>query len=230
MLPALPLSPLAAQQPGASATMGPTTGWRIGYGGWQIGRGEPGGLGGRGVCYLEADLAVRLRVNEPEYDADDFVPHRILHLDLHFDDCTAPRRHPPSPRSASPPPSAPARPWRCAARRGWGGRPGGADRALCMVKHHGSAGREAMGWLRIMRPGSVIGEQQHSLCGWPDSDGPASVCDHHGSAGREARASLLPTSHPLSPSMLGLFPRLPCVSASRTRRCAYERRQHSMAA
>ena len=32
------------------------------------------------------------------------------------------------------------------------------------MKHHGFTAREAMGWLRIVRPGSVIGEQQHFLC------------------------------------------------------------------
>ena len=33
-----------------------------------------------------------------------------------------------------------------------------------MTKHHGFTARAAMGWLRIMRPGSVIGEQQDFLC------------------------------------------------------------------
>jgi hypothetical protein len=36
--------------------------------------------------------------------------------------------------------------------------------ALYMMKHLGFGAREAMGWLRIMRPGSVIGEQQAFLC------------------------------------------------------------------
>ncbi len=38
--------------------------------------------------------------------------------------------------------------------------------ALYMMKHHGFAVREAMGWLRIVRPGSVIGigEQQRYPC------------------------------------------------------------------
>ena len=36
--------------------------------------------------------------------------------------------------------------------------------ALYMMKHHGFSARAAMGWLRIVRPGSVIGEQQHFLC------------------------------------------------------------------
>jgi hypothetical protein len=36
--------------------------------------------------------------------------------------------------------------------------------ALYMMKHHGFTAREAMGWLRIVRPGSVIGQQQDFLC------------------------------------------------------------------
>jgi hypothetical protein len=32
------------------------------------------------------------------------------------------------------------------------------------MKHHGFTAREAMGWLRIVRPGSVIGPQQQYLC------------------------------------------------------------------
>ena len=36
--------------------------------------------------------------------------------------------------------------------------------ALYMMKHHGFSAREAMGWLRIVRPGSVIGPQQQYLC------------------------------------------------------------------
>jgi cell division cycle 14 len=33
-----------------------------------------------------------------------------------------------------------------------------------MMLSCGFTAREAMGWLRIMRPGCVIGEQQHYLC------------------------------------------------------------------
>jgi hypothetical protein len=36
--------------------------------------------------------------------------------------------------------------------------------ALYMMKHHGFSARAAMGWLRILRPGSVIGAQQDFLC------------------------------------------------------------------
>ena len=36
--------------------------------------------------------------------------------------------------------------------------------ALYKMKHHGFTAQEAMGWLRIVRPRSVIGEQQDFLC------------------------------------------------------------------
>ena len=36
--------------------------------------------------------------------------------------------------------------------------------ALYLMTERGFSAREAMGWLRIMRPGSVIGEQQQFLC------------------------------------------------------------------
>jgi hypothetical protein len=36
--------------------------------------------------------------------------------------------------------------------------------ALYLMKHHGFSARQAIGWLRVARPGSVIGEQQRYLC------------------------------------------------------------------
>ena len=36
--------------------------------------------------------------------------------------------------------------------------------AVRLTRSDGFSAREAMGWLRIMRPGSVIGEQQRFLC------------------------------------------------------------------
>ncbi len=32
-----------------------------------------------------------------------------------------------------------------------------------MMKHYGFSAREAIGWMRVCRPGSVIGPQQHFL-------------------------------------------------------------------
>jgi cell division cycle 14 len=36
--------------------------------------------------------------------------------------------------------------------------------ALYLMKHHGFTAREVMGWIRICRPGSIIGPQQQYLC------------------------------------------------------------------
>ena len=36
--------------------------------------------------------------------------------------------------------------------------------ALYLMRRRGFTARAAMGWLRIMRPGSVVGPQQHYLC------------------------------------------------------------------
>jgi hypothetical protein len=38
-----------------------------------------------------------------------------------------------------------------------------------MMRTHGFTAREAMGWLRIVRPGSVIGDQQDFLCHMEDT-------------------------------------------------------------
>jgi cell division cycle 14 len=40
----------------------------------------------------------------------------------------------------------------------------GALAALHLMRSHGFMAREAMGWLRMVRGGSVVGEQQHFLC------------------------------------------------------------------
>jgi cell division cycle 14 len=108
------------------------------------------------------DLGVTtvVRLNEAEYDARAFEEHGLRLVDLPFPDCTAP---PPAVVAA----------FLAAVDRAGGavavhcraglGRTGTLI-ALCMMRSHGFSAREAMGWLRIMRPGSVIGEQQPFLC------------------------------------------------------------------
>jgi cell division cycle 14 len=101
-----------------------------------------------------------VRLNDACYDRRVFFEGGIDHHDLYFDDCT-------------PPPPATVRRFLAVADAAAGavavhckaglGRTGTLI-ALSLIRSHGFSAREAVGWLRIMRPGSVIGRQQDFLC------------------------------------------------------------------
>ena len=109
-----------------------------------------------------SDMGVEtiVRLNEARYSAADFTSQGFSHLDLEFQDCTCP-------------PAAVVEAFRRAADATEGavavhchaglGRTGTLI-GLWLMRSRGFGAREAMGWLRIMRPGSVIGEQQQYLC------------------------------------------------------------------
>jgi cell division cycle 14 len=101
-----------------------------------------------------------VRLNAPQYSTRDLVDAGIAVADLYFEDCTPP----PVDVVAKFLAIAEALPGALAVHCQAGLGRTGTLIALYMMKHHGFSAREAMGWLRIVRPGSVIGEQQEFLC------------------------------------------------------------------
>ncbi len=100
-----------------------------------------------------------VRLNEPEYDGAAFAARGIAHHDLEFEDCTPP----PEPVVAAFLRLAAAAPGSLAVHCKAGLGRTGTLIARYMMARHAFRPREAVAWLRIMRPGSVIGAQQHYL-------------------------------------------------------------------
>ena len=109
---------------------------------------------------LEMGARAVVRLNEPRYEARELTSRGFAHHNLEFEDCTCP-------------PDTVVEAFLRAVDAAEGvvavhckaglGRTGTLI-ALWLMRSERFTAREAMGWLRIMRPGSVIGEQQHYLC------------------------------------------------------------------
>jgi cell division cycle 14 len=106
------------------------------------------------------DVRTVVRLNMPEYDPAGFHSSGIAVADIYFDDCSTP----PVEVVAEFLSLAEGLPGLLAVHCKAGLGRTGTLIALYMMKHHGFTAREAMGWLRIVRPGSVIGPQQQFLC------------------------------------------------------------------
>jgi protein-tyrosine phosphatase len=106
------------------------------------------------------DMQAVVRLNAPQYSADAFTEGGVAVADLYFEDCTVP----PVDIACKFMALAESLPGALAVHCQAGLGRTGTLIALYMMKHHGFTGQAAMGWLRIVRPGSVIGPQQQFLC------------------------------------------------------------------
>ena len=108
----------------------------------------------------EMNVSTVIQLNEEPYDTRAFEARGIRCVNLEFPDCTSPPMHVILEFLHTVERAAGAVAVHCKAGLGRTG----TLIALYMMKHHGFSARGAMGWLRIVRPGSVIGEQQDFLC------------------------------------------------------------------
>ena len=111
----------------------------------------------------EFKVAAVVRLNEAQYGAATFEARGISHYHLEFDDCTCPTdRIVAAFLDVSEAAIAAGGSVAVHCRAGLGRT--GTLIALYLMRSEGFTAREAMGWLRVMRPGSVIGRQQQFLC------------------------------------------------------------------
>ena len=107
----------------------------------------------------QLDVQAVVRLNAPEYRKEAFTDAGLGFVDLYFEDCTCP----PADVVAKFMMIAEGLPGALAVHCKSGLGRAGTLIALYMIQHYDFTAQEAMGWLRIVRPGSVIGPQQKYL-------------------------------------------------------------------
>ena len=124
---------------------------------------EPGDSTLSASDYLDAfkhnNVSTIIRLDATQYSADVFKRAGFTHFDLPFEDCEVPSDSIVDKFLRIAEEARGVVAVYCSSGRGRTG----TLIALYLMKHHGFTAREAMGWLRICRPGSVIGPQQHYL-------------------------------------------------------------------
>jgi cell division cycle 14 len=110
--------------------------------------------------FRELGVSTVIRLNAPQYNPSAFMAAGIEHYDLPFDDCTPPSQAVVARflRIVDAAPGAIA--VHCLAGLGRTG----TLVAVFLMLAHGFTARDAIAWLRVIRPGCVIGEQQRYLC------------------------------------------------------------------
>jgi hypothetical protein len=106
------------------------------------------------------DVQAVVRCGAPLYAREGLEAAGIAVVDLYFEDCAPP----PIDVTAKFLALAERLPGAVAVHCGEGLGRTGTLAALWLMRFAGFTAREAMGWLRIVRPGSVVGDQQRFLC------------------------------------------------------------------
>jgi protein-tyrosine phosphatase len=106
------------------------------------------------------DVRAVVRLSLPSYSTVELEAAGVAVVDLCFPDCTTP----PPPVAVKFLMLAEAVPGALAVHCLAGLGRTGTLVGLWLMKHRGFTARAAMGWLRVVRPGSVIGQQQQYLC------------------------------------------------------------------
>jgi cell division cycle 14 len=107
----------------------------------------------------DMDVPAVIRLNAAEYDRAAFLQTGLRHHDLYYEDCTAPSRELVAKFLRILDSEQGIIAIHCTSGRG---RSGTLIALYLMLKHQFAAA-QAVAWVRIMRPGSILGLQQHYL-------------------------------------------------------------------